>query len=110
MLAVVAAGGVAAPLVHEALHAAERDAALADHAADGYHTRGDRPVASETCPTPGAPLDLDCALCHGLTAALVAAQTSAPADVRATGFAAARASAHAAQPDAAHAGRGPPVA
>ena len=80
MLAVVACGGVGAPLVHEATHAAEREAVRVQHAADGHHTptADGRAHVSDECPTGTAPLDLSCTLCHGLTAALVAEAVAVP--------------------------------
>jgi hypothetical protein len=80
MLAVVAAGGVAAPLVHEAAHATEREAIRSLHAADGHHTsHGDGGEhISDACPNGTIPLDLACTLCHGLTAALVVETASVP--------------------------------
>ena len=79
MLAVVAVGGVAAPLVHEAEHAAERTALRAQHTADGHHAAHDGQTrASDECPLPKPALDLDCVLCHGLTAALAAEAASSP--------------------------------
>ena len=108
MLAVVAVGGVGAPLVHEATHAAERSAARAAHAEDGHHTTDGAPRAGETCPMPGA--DLACPLCHGLAAAVVAAE--APALGAAPDAAAERTAARRG-PEASIAlatGRGPPAA
>ena len=112
LLAVVACGGVGAPLVHEAMHAAERNALRAEHAADGHHTAADGRGAhlSDECPAPHQSLDLDCALCHGLTAALVAEAATIPGpDPVAESFAARpppSASADVSTPT----GRGPPSA
>lgn len=112
MLAVVVSGGIAAPLVHEATHAAKREALRAEHAVDGHHASGTdgRSHVSSECPLPKPPLDLDCVLCHGLTAALVAEATSIPSpDPVAESFAARpppAASATVSTPT----GRGPPSA
>lgn len=80
MLAVVACGGVGAPLVHEATHAAEREAVRVRHAADGHHTAAadGRAQVSTGCPTGTPPLDLVCTLCSGLTAALLAEADTVP--------------------------------
>ena len=112
LLAVVATGGVGAPLVHEAMHAAEREALQAEHAADGHHAKvtDGRTHVSDECPAPKPALDLDCVLCHGLTAALVAEAASVP------GFDPVAESWTARPPPAASAdvstptGRGPPAA
>ncbi len=112
MLAVVACGGLGAPLVHEATHAAERNALRAEHAADGHHTDAARGGAhlSDECPTPHQSLDLDCALCHGLTAALVAEAASIPAPDPAAEPFAARPPPSAGAPVWTPTGRGPPTA
>lgn len=112
MLAVVASGGVGAPLVHEAMHAADREALQAEHAADGRHTTvaDGKTHASEECPAPKPALDLDCVLCHGLTAALVAEAATVPGLAPAAEAYAARPPPGASADVSTPTGRGPPSA
>ena len=69
LLAVLAAGGVALPTVHQAAHGLEAAAERAEHGETAHGEAGDH-VQTPCAP---APLHVDCAICTGLAAADVAA-------------------------------------
>ncbi|HLT47261.1 MAG TPA: hypothetical protein VK002_08545 [Rubricoccaceae bacterium] len=76
LLAAFVLGGLVAPSLHQARHAAERAAERAEHVAAGHHhhTAADaHPAEADApCPEPATP-NLHCVLCHGVSLALPAA-------------------------------------
>ncbi len=106
LVAVFVLGGLVAPDLHRASHAAEWAAERAAHAEAHHHGSGDR----VDMPCPPAVGDLDCALCAGLSLATPdAPATARPPDDRSTApptawISAARADGATARP------RGPPTA
>ena len=66
LLAVLMAGGVVLPAVHEVVHASETASARSEHVS-AFHTPATDSVADAPCPPP--PPDVDCAVCSGLSPA-----------------------------------------
>jgi hypothetical protein len=112
VLLTFAVGGVVAPVVHRAQHAAEAGAELAAHAAAGHHHHevfGAHGVEwTPECDGPVVLHDLACVLCKGLSASDLPAGPAAWVPERPAGAPAADAAPAGAESAGATRVRGPP--